>query len=180
MTKISDPAHIKIINKALDDYDHFPNNELPLLIYKGAFGTAVLASELEDIFAQNKWENAWRNGIYTYHHYHSVTHEVLGIYAGKATVQLGGPRGISTEANPGDVIVIPAGVSHKNLGSSADFACVGAYPEGMSYDMNYGKAGERPETDKNIANVDLPSFDPVYGAEGPLLEFWNAHKTTII
>jgi uncharacterized protein YjlB len=50
---------------------------------------------------------------------------------------------------------------------------VGAYPKGQeNYDMNYGKEGERPQTDKNIANVPRPDTDPVYGSEGPLLKKW--------
>ena len=57
---------------------------------------------------------------------------------------LGGDGGLTTELGKGDVVVIPAGVAHKNLGSSADFACVGAYPDGRSYDMNYGNEDERP------------------------------------
>ena len=76
----------------------------------------------------------------------------------------------------GDVIIIPAGVAHKNLGSSGDFRCVGAYPPGQDWDMNYGKAGERPAADENIANVPLPVADPVFGFEGPLMKNWGILK----
>jgi uncharacterized protein YjlB len=71
-----------------------------------------------------------------------------------------------------DVIIIPAGVAHKNLSTSADFGVVGAYPEGQDWDMNYGKPGERPKADLNIERVALPKLDPIYGASGPLLEKW--------
>jgi uncharacterized protein YjlB len=30
--------------------------------------------------------------------------------------------------------------------------------------MQYGKPGERPDTDRNIARVGLPAADPVHGA----------------
>ena len=50
---------------------------------------------------------------------------------------------------------------------------VGAYPAGQSPDMCYGKAGERPQADDRIAKLSLPDLDPVYGAEGPLTEFWK-------
>ena len=88
-------------------------------------------------------------------------------------MQLGGEQGIVAEISPGDVVIIPAGVSHKNLGSTSDFHVVGAYPTGTSPDMNYGKPGERPRADKTIAALALPAQDPIYGETGPLLSFWR-------
>jgi uncharacterized protein YjlB len=73
----------------------------------------------------------------------------------------------------GDVVVIPAGVAHKNLGASRDFRVVGAYPLGQRWDMCYGEPGERPRADENIARVALPGADPVYGTTGPLIEHWS-------
>jgi len=70
-------------------------------------------------------------------------------------------------------VVLPAGISHKNLGSSADFKCVGAYPEGQNYDMNYGKPSERPGADLNIRKVLLPLADPLFGDSGPLMHIWK-------
>lgn len=77
----------------------------------------------------------------------------------------------------GDVVVIPAGVAHKNLGASPGFALVGAYPAGQLWDMMYGKPGERPRADENIARVPLPEADPVYGAGGPLLAHWRESES---
>ena len=71
-----------------------------------------------------------------------------------------------------DVLLIPAGVAHKNIGSSTDFKCVGAYPEGRDFDINLGKSGERPGTDKNIRKVPIPKLDPLYGKEGCLSLYW--------
>ncbi|MGK7395741.1 MAG: cupin domain-containing protein [Candidatus Cyclobacteriaceae bacterium M3_2C_046] len=160
----------------LKDDGTFPNNDnLPLLVYKQAIDLngSDPASRVEQVFQSNQWGNSWRNGIYSYHHYHSTAHEVLGIYSGSAKVQLGGPEGEIFEVEKGDVIVIPAGVAHKNLGASPDFACVGAYPPGQNWDMNYGKEGERPQADQNIARVPLPETDPVFGSQGFLLEKWQ-------
>ena len=70
-------------------------------------------------------------------------------------------------------MILPAGTAHKNLGASADFGVVGAYPEGQEMDMCYGKPGERPEADRNIEEVPKPKTDPVYGTAGPLLELWK-------
>lgn len=162
----------------LRDDGTFPNNEkLPLIIYVQAIGLfdGNVASVMESVFRSNDWSNSWRNGIYDYHHYHSIAHEVIGIYQGKVKVELGGPeQGIEIDAKAGDIIIIPAGVVHKNLEASADFACVGAYPPGQYFDMNYGKPAERPQADENIRQVPLPNTDPVYGKDGSLLKLWKS------
>ena len=152
-----------------------PNNDrVPLLTYPGAVRLPPddPAAVFEALFSRHGWPDAWRNGIYGFHHYHSTAHEVLGIYAGSATVRLGGEGGLTVELAAGDVVVIPAGVAHKNLGSSPDFGVVGAYPEGQRWDMNYGKPGEHPQVDENIARVPKPEQDPLYGDRGPLTELW--------
>ena len=73
----------------------------------------------------------------------------------------------------GDVIVIPAGVAHQNIGASDDFSVVGAYPGGRSWDLLRGLSGERPKADHNIAALPMLDKDPVYGAEGPLRRIWK-------
>lgn len=159
------------------DDGRFPNNEkLPLVVYQNAVKLPQQdpAATFEQIFHANEWGSCWRNGIYPYHHYHSTAHEVLGISRGEAAVRLGGDdRGQTFEVRSGDVIIIPAGVAHKNLGSSWDFQVVGAYPLGQKWDMNYGKSGERPQALRNIARVPLPKTDPVYGREGQLAKYWD-------
>lgn len=89
------------------------------------------------------------------------------------TLALGGEQGIVTEVEAGDVLVIPAGVGHYNQGADGAFRVVGAYPDGMNWDMGYGKAEERPENLENIKKVPLPEADPVYGQEGPVHEHWR-------
>jgi uncharacterized protein YjlB len=152
-----------------------PNNKLPLVVYRRAVSVSEdePAHVFEELFESNGWVDSWRNGIYPYQHYHSTAHEVLGIYRGSAKVQLGGEHGVIHDVRAGDVIVIPAGVAHKNLGSSPDFGVVGAYPEGQEMDMNYGKPNERPRAIENITHVTLPKMDPVFGENGPLIEKWR-------
>jgi uncharacterized protein YjlB len=159
----------------LKDDGTFPNNDkLPLLVYPAALKLPEQdpAAAIEALFATNQWGGAWRNGVYGYHHYHSTAHEVLGVTRGSARLQLGGERGVTLSVSAGDVIILPAGVAHKNLGDSSDFRVVGAYPHGQRWDMNYGRPGERPQADQNIARVPLPHADPVYGATGPLMDRW--------
>jgi uncharacterized protein YjlB/pimeloyl-ACP methyl ester carboxylesterase len=166
----------QVIRQVLKDDGAFPNNDKrPLLVYQDALDLPAddPASIVEAVFAANGWVGSWRNGIYGYHHYHSTAHEVLGVYSGSAQVQLGGEQGVSLSIKRGDVVIIPAGVAHKNLGSTPDFRVVGAYPGGQGWDMNYGKVGERPRADQNIVRVPLPQADPVYGSHGPLREHWS-------
>jgi len=154
----------------------YPNNPgLPLIILQQVFNAEpdVHPETIEKAFRDNGWGNSWRNGLFSFHHYHSTAHEALGIYAGWVQGQFGGPAGKSLKARAGDVIIIPAGVSHKNLDQSPDFRVVGAYPRGQLVDMNYGKPGERPQADENIKNVPLPKIDPVFGNAGPLVRLWK-------
>ena len=155
--------------------NNFPNNDyLPVLIYRQAFQpeTKKLADVIEETFKKNNWTNNWRDGILEQHHYHSNTHEVLGVSAGECKVQLGGPNGLIFDVCNGDVVILPAGIAHRNLGCSKDFECIGGYPDGIEHDMKYGKPGERPETDETIRKVKIPETDPVYGFDGALLTFW--------
>jgi uncharacterized protein YjlB len=169
----------QVKQQLLKDDGAIPNNPtLPLLVYQGALQLPAQnpAAAIEKLLAANKWGGSWRNGIYDFHHYHSTAHEVLACYSGSAEVRLGGESGITLTIKQGDVVIIPAGVGHKNLGSSNDFRVVGAYPSGQNWDMNYGKSGERPQADENIARVPLPPTDPIYGDEGPLVTHWHREE----
>ena len=166
----------QVIHQRLKSDGSFPNNErLPLLVYCGALALPQSnpAAIVEDLFESNGWSGSWRNGIYGFHHYHATAHEVLGIYSGSAQVQMGGENGMTLTVRRGDVVIIPAGVAHKNLGAGSNFRVVGAYPPGQRPDMCYGKAGERPQADDHIAGVSLPHMDPVYGTGGPLEAHWK-------
>lgn len=151
-----------------------PNSPYPLLLYRQAFAArdAAGAAWLEQRFAQHNWTNSWRNGVYSFHHYHSTSHEVLGVYAGSALLHLGGEAGQKVTVQAGDIIVIPAGVGHKNLGDQ-DLGIVGAYPEGRSWDVNRGLPGERPRTDQTIATLPLPGTDPLLGPGAGLPVIWR-------
>jgi uncharacterized protein YjlB len=157
----------------------FPNSVLPVLLYRQAFKREPgdRAFVVEQRFAENDWINSWRNGVYSFAHYHSTTHEVLGVYGGAATLRLGGEHGKNVEVYAGNVIVIPAGVAHQNIGASEDFAVVGAYPDGREWDLLRGRAGERPKADHAIAALPISDNDPIYGPEGPLQRIWKSIRT---
>ena len=165
----------EIISRLFTDNGRFPNNEnLPLIIIKAALEDDMISPEqFESIFTRNGWPAAWRNGLFDFHHYHSTAHEALGVYSGWVRGCFGGPGGELFEARAGDVIIIPAGVSHCNKGQSADFSVVGAYPAGQAWDMKYGKPDDRPDADKAIKAVGTPGSDPVFGSDGTLISLWH-------
>jgi uncharacterized protein YjlB len=155
------------------DDGRIPNSTLPVVLCRGALDAGAGAGAYEKLFAGHGWLGAWRDGIYPFHHFHSTAHEVLGIARGSVEVILGGPDGRRLGLTGGDVVVLPAGTGHCNAGSSPDLLVVGAYPNGMRWDLRRGDPGEREEVLANIARVPPPDEDPVAGPDGPLVELWR-------
>lgn len=157
----------------LDRNQWVPNNpRLPALIYTCAIAIQGddPAALFEQTFIANGWPPQWRYGIYSYHHYHTEGHEVLGIASGRARLMLGGPGGHVLEVTAGDVLLLPAGTGHCNLDSNEDFLVVGAYPPGQRADI----CREAP-TKAQLANIDtllFPDQDPVQGSQGSLHRYW--------
>jgi len=154
------------VNVVAHSLDH---TRWPLLVYPGVASKEVTAEFFENLFSRNRWPAAWRNGVFSFHHYHSNSHEALGVYEGEVTVQFGGQEGkmsgVTVTAKPGDVIVLPAGTGHKKISSRGALGIVGAYPEGSNPDTCRGLS-------KTSSQVPLPACDPVYGPGGPLFTYW--------
>jgi uncharacterized protein YjlB len=148
-----------------------PNSPLPVLVYRHV-SAAHDAAGCERLFAEHGWRGAWRDGIFSYHHFHSNAHEVLGIVAGTATVVLGGSSGQQLNVAAGDVLVLPAGTGHCNAGSDG-LLVIGAYPNGMDWDLRRGDPAEHDEVRANIRAVPMPDADPVHGVDGPLTQLWR-------
>ncbi|QDV39124.1 hypothetical protein [Tautonia plasticadhaerens] len=159
-----------------------PNSRFPVLLYRGAVGPEPggdLADELEARFRRHDWLNNWRElGVYDYPHYHSTTHEALGMARGRITLRLGGAGGVVVELEAGDVLVLPAGTSHTRLGNTADSWMVGGYPEGRDWDLirdeEVGEAEARAAL-KLIGSLPIPARDPVTG--GPMAAWREAPRT---
>ncbi|SMC87669.1 cupin domain-containing protein [Pedobacter africanus] len=153
----------------LTDDGVIPNSKYPVIFYHHVFTMEgePAAAFLEHRFAENGWSNAFRWRVYSYHHYHTNTHEVLGVYAGNALLQLGGPKGEKMHVRPGDVLILPAGTGHICLSHSDDFAVVGAYPNGVEPDL-VKITDTRPEgiADK-VDAVPVPEKDPFFGSTPP-------------
>lgn len=151
----------------------FPNSPLPVLVYRGATGGDG-PNSFEELFQKNNWPPQWRGSVFNYHHYHSNSHECLGVAAGHAVLRLGGPSGADVRLEAGDAVVIPAGVAHQRALASSDFMVVGAYPPGEEeWDTLRGNPGERPKADEAISKVPVPETDPVEGSKGAILEKWR-------
>lgn len=154
----------------LADDGAVPNNpRLPALLWRAALPAAAGPEVAEALFARNGWPPAWRNGIYPYHHFHPNAHEALAIARGRVRVQLGGAQGPVLDLAAGDVVALPAGVGHRNLGASPDLLVVGAYPPGAA------PKESRPAADPAAHRVAVaavaatpdPPCDPVGGAAWP-------------
>jgi len=166
---------MKIATYALTANDSVPNNpDCPLIVYAQAvpIGGADPAVAFEALFDVNGWPPAWRNGVLPFHHFHSTSHEVLGIYSGEVTVCFGGEGGPEITARAGDVIVVPAGVSHKRIASQGQLGIVGAYPQGHEPDLREADSSLCASHGQRVRQVSKPQLDPVCGAQGGLIEHW--------
>ncbi|MDG6094256.1 cupin [Acetobacter sp. AN02] len=154
--------------------DWVPNNqELPVILWRNALPVSGddPASAFEELFQKNGWPPQWRNGVYPFHHYHTLGHEVLGFSGGSARLMLGGPDARTVDVHAGDIALLPAGTGHMNLGSDTAFEVVGAYPPGQSFDIvrQAPDAAQRTRLEK----LPFPSSDPVQGAGGPVSTLWR-------
>ena len=156
-----------------------PNSRFPLLVHrnavKGGGDDAIIA-----LFRENGWLNNWKYpGIYTYGHFHSTTHECLGCAAGWMEVVMFGKAGEMIRVEAGDVIVMPAGVSHRMVRNSEDNLMVGGYPDGRDWDNiqeEHLSIEDFRAAAKRIMMLPIPDKDPVSGLA---LNSWTAAVSSV-
>ncbi|MCE4217423.1 hypothetical protein GD586_08175 [Pseudarcicella sp. GAP-15] len=162
-----------IITYFFENDGDIPNNILPVVIYKNALQHAV-QKDLEVLFCQNGWGNNWQDIILTEDHFHSNTHEVLGLKSGQARLKLGGEKGEIVTVEKGDVIILPAGVGHYSVDNSIEYQFVGGYPNGAEWNLKFSlKKEDCSSVLAEIASIPLPKKDPVFGDGGPVFEYWK-------
>ena len=148
--------------------DRIPNHpSFAVLIYRGVPDVSAGADSCRELFAGHGWGGSWVDGVFEFHHFHSTSHEVLGVVSREATLELGGPQGSAFEVSAGDVLVLPAGTGHRRASARAGFTVVGAYPEGQEdYDLLRGEdPAEVAAARERIAALAAPPNDPL-GGEG--------------
>lgn len=142
-----------------------PNSRFPLLVHRNAVKGGD--DEIIALFRKNGWLNNWKYpGIYTYGHFHSTTHECLACAAGWMEIIIFGKAGERIRVEAGDVIVMPAGVSHQMVRNSESNLMVGGYPDGRDWDNiqeEYLSIEDFRAAAKRIMMLPIPVKDPVSG-----------------
>ncbi|KAI9829342.1 MAG: hypothetical protein M1819_006405 [Sarea resinae] len=168
---------LRVSSHAIPAHGLIPNTALqrkPLLIYHSVFPPTMSAADIEKHLTKiGAVVPQWRYTMYSTTHFHSTTHEVLCVAAGRARLCFGGegnPGRIEPVLEKGDVVIVPAGVGHRLLQElESGYEMVGAYPPGKQWDMCYGKAGEEKKVEA-IHGLGWFDKDPLYGDGGPALD----------
>ncbi|KAL4947773.1 RmlC-like cupin domain-containing protein [Aspergillus filifer] len=162
-------SSIRVTSRVIPEWKKIPNSSIhskPLLIYHKAFDGSAdeLSAHLNKI---GEVLPSWVHTMYSETHFHSTTHEVLGVVSGSARLCFGGeenPHQFEPDVGKGDFIIVPAGVGHRLLmETNGPLKMVGAYPKGKSWDMCYGRENEGDEIRENIGELEWFMKDPLYG-----------------
>ena len=151
-----------------------PNNRrFPVIVYWRVLDGPDRARAFERLFRTNGWGGLWRNGVYSFHHFHSTAHEILGIAAGQARLMIGGPAGKEIAVQAGDALLLPAGTGHCRLEASNDLLVIGGYPPGQEADL----CREMPTAEQQamIDELGIPARDPLKGEAGGLRSLWHGN-----
>ncbi|BDA85550.1 hypothetical protein Sa4125_30920 [Aureimonas sp. SA4125] len=152
-----------------------PNNALPLLVAAGVLDPATPAASVHFLLRENGWQGTWTYTVYDFWHFHVTGFEVLVCIAGKASIGFGGDRGTAVTMEPGDAVIIPAGVAHRRLSGSPDFQVVGAYPPGQNGTIVRAGAMTVEAASRAIDALAVPDIDPLSGERpGRLSAWWPA------
>ncbi|KAI1386434.1 uncharacterized protein F4822DRAFT_316371 [Hypoxylon trugodes] len=159
-----------------------PNSKLPVLIYRDVLPQPYSEEKTQAFLEKNQWLKGGTWGAVPRHHFHPNTHECYAVFQGSSTLLLGvGPNedagnGGEVFVKAGDVIILPAGVSHCSKDFQDGYRYVGVYPKGApKWKSEYCRDGSRcQELREEAEHVEIPDWDPVRGRMGPLYELWSS------
>ena len=140
-----------------------PNSPYPVIVMPQVCKGEDLENIFPDTFKKNNWGNNWLDIILNKDHYHSTTHEVLGICKGEVNLKIGGEQGKIFHLVAGDAIIIPAGVGHFSIDTTADYLVAGGYPNGNNWDMIYNEPEKYEAAKQSIGLLPMPALHPVSG-----------------
>lgn len=167
-------SSLRVTRHQIPKHGLIPNTSIqhkPLTIYHSAFPASASVAQIEaHLRSIGVCVPQWRYTMYPTTHFHSTTHELLVIASGRARLLFGGeenPGRVAQDVQPGDAILVPAGVGHRLLEGEDGFEMVGAYPAGAEkWDMCYGREGEEG-VEERIGKLGWFEKDPAYGEDGP-------------
>lgn len=169
-------SSLRVSRHQIPAHNLIPNTSIthrPLYIYHSAFSSPSASSIETHLTSIGVVTPQWRYTMFSYTHFHSTTHEVLCVSAGRAKLCFGGEDNenrVEPVVEKGDVMVVPAGVGHRLLEDQGGFEMVGSYPSNVEgWDMCYGKKGEEEKV-QGIKSLKWFERDPIYGDEGPVLD----------
>ncbi|XXH00782.1 hypothetical protein Hte_007133 [Hypoxylon texense] len=167
----------------LEETPWVPNSKLPIVVYRGALAHCENEDAVKEALEANGgWKkggawNAWFKA-----HFHPNAHECYGVVQGTSELSLGRSpldppeKGMSLKVDRGDVIVLPAGVSHCSSTASSDYRFVVLFPTGAPRWVSvWFDQPMETVSDYKIQSqkVSLPSHDPIYGEGAGLVETWS-------
>ncbi|KAI1442736.1 hypothetical protein F5Y02DRAFT_395448 [Annulohypoxylon stygium] len=165
----------------LEPTQFVPNSKLPVLVYRNVLPQPYDEITTQVFLERNQWLKGGTWGAIPKHHFHPNTHECYAVFQGSSTLLLGvGPnedagKGHEVLMKAGDVIILPAGVSHCSRDFQDDYRYVGVYPKGApKWKNEYCKDESRcRELREEAESVEMPVSDPVRGHMGPLNKLWS-------
>ncbi|KAJ5084917.1 hypothetical protein NUU61_009496 [Penicillium alfredii] len=160
--------------------DLVPNNSVPALVYRNVLPRPITQDSAQTLCEGNHWEKRGEWGPLWEAHFHPNTHECYAIIRGQSTLVLGREHaattgGVEVDVSAGDVVVVPAGVSHRSISADNEYRYIGVYPEAApKWRNNFCKGKEDMHLlVEEITSVAVPEDDPVYGKDGPLVTLWQ-------
>lgn len=158
-----------------------PKSRFPLLVRRNAVPGGG-ADTVKEQFRSNGWSNNWYYpGVCEYPHFHWTTHECLGCAKGwmEFSLSVGEGGWSNVRISAGDVIIMPAGVSHEMKGQSDDIHMCGGSPLGRDWDdiqEEFLSEEDYKRACKRIMMLPIPDRDPATGRAMPK---WHAAPSSV-